>query len=250
MIDIHCHLTFGEFDKLKDEVVEDSKKEMNFIVSCGLQMDSLQAIELHKKHPNFVYLTLGLHPEEIIELSDVECEKQIEFIRENKNEIVAVGEIGLDYFWVKDEKKNTRCENFFKECLSLAEELNLPVVLHSRNAEERVFEIVSQTKIDKVVFHHYSGNMTLAKKIIEKGYYISLPTTLDRSKVLLKIAKNFPLGNLLTETDSPFNSPVKEENNFPKNVKFTLQKIAEMRNISFEKIDEIILQNAVEIFGI
>jgi TatD DNase family protein len=132
--------------------------------------------------------------------------------------------------------------------LDVAEEFDLPVVLHSRKAEQDVFDIVAQRKLAAVIFHHYSGNMSLAKQIVSNGYYISLPTTTASSKTLRKIAKNFPLENLLTETDAPFNSPEKNVPNVPQNVKFTLRLMENLRNMEMQKIDKIIVANARKIF--
>ena len=250
MIDIHSHLTFSGLDEIKDNVVSEAKKSMKAIITCGLSRDFEKAIEVGKKYSGFVYVSLGIHPEDIVNMSDSEVENDLEFIRKHAGGIVAVGEIGLDRYWVKDDKQNERCKEFFIKCLDIAKEFDLPVVLHSRNAEEDVFKIIKENRIKRAVFHHYSGNMTLANQIMESGYYISIPTIIGTSKNLKKIAKNFQLEKFMTETDSPFNSPTQEKTNYPYNVKLTLMKIAEIRNEPFEVVDKATTENAIEFFGL
>lgn len=250
MIDIHCHLTFPGLDEIKNRVILEAKNSMQAIVNCGLSGDYEKALEISKDYPDFVRLSLGIHPEDIMKMADEEIENNLEFIRTHADEIVAIGEIGLDRYWVRDDKKNEKCKEIFVRCLDISKELNLPVVLHSRDAEEDVFKLICENNIKQAVFHHYSGSMTLAKKIIENGYYISIPTIIKTSKNLKKIGRTFPLDRLMTETDSPFNSPTQERTNYPYNVKLTLMKIAELRNESFEEVDRATTENAAKFFGL
>ncbi len=250
MIDVHCHLAFPGLFEISDKVVADARNSMEFVVTCGLSRDYGKTFEIAEKNSDFVFVSLGIHPEDVINMSDDDIQRNLEFIRNKADKIVAIGEVGLDYGWVKESQQIERCKIVFEKCLDIAEELNLPVVLHSRKAEEDVFNIISQRKTVHVVFHHYSGNMTLAKEILEKGYYISMPTTLHHSKTLQKIAKSFPLENLLTETDSPFNSPTADKINVPQNVSYTLKFIEKLRNEKFEKIDAVTTRNAKKIFNL
>lgn len=250
MIDAHCHLTFPGLDEIKEKVIAESKKSMRAIINCGLLNVFEKTLELSKKYPSFVYSSLGIHPEDISKMSDDDIKLDLEFIRNHADEIVAIGEIGLDYFWVKDGKQNEKCKEIFIECLDVAKEVDLPVVLHSRNAEEDVFKIVKENNVKNAVFHHYSRNITLAKEIIDAGYYISIPTIIATSKNHKKIAKNFPLDKLMTETDSPFNSPTQDRTNYPYNVKLTIEKISELRNETFEVIDKVTTENAARFFNL
>jgi TatD DNase family protein len=248
MIDCHCHLAFAPLIENLDSVLTEAKSEMDFIVTSGLPRDYEKSLEIKKKFEDFVALSLGIHPEDVTAMRESDLEKSIEFIRSNADKIVAVGEIGLDYRLQLNDTQIERCKKIFEQLLDVAEEFDLPVVLHSRKAEQDVFDIVSQRKLAAVIFHHYSGNMSLAKQIVSNGYYISLPTTTANSKTLIKIAKKFPLKNLLTETDAPFNSPEKNVPNVPQNVKFTLRLMEDLRNIEMQKIDKIIVANARKIF--
>lgn len=250
MIDVHCHLTYPGLDEIKEKVIEEAKDIMDVIVTCGYPEDKEKALQIYEQNKGFIYLTLGLHPADIIKMSDKQIENYKQFIIDNKEKIIAVGEIGLDYHWIKEESKNKRIKKVFIEFLELSKELKLPVILHLRKAEQDGFEIMTSNDMDKVIFHQYSGNLTLAKEIIQEGYYIGLGTLLMRSKNTKKIAKKFPLNRLFTETDSPFNSPYPDTQNVPQNVKFTLEKMSELRNQPIEEIDRVIMDNAKKFFNI
>lgn len=250
MIDVHCHLNFPALKENLEKIIENARKEMNAAVTCGLVNDARDAIELRNRHEGFVHLTLGIHPEDVVGMRDEQIDRHLEFIRDSKELIVGLGEIGLDYHWIKERGDINRCKEWFGKFLEFASENKLPVVLHSRKAEQDVFEIASRSDVEKVVFHHYSGNVTLAKEIVDRGYFISMPTITPTSKNLLKIAEKFPLECMVTETDSPFNSPFKGENNIPNNVRVTIEKIAEKKGIKFEDVDAATTRNARKIFGI
>jgi len=250
MIDCHCHLAYEGLREISEKVVEDARKTMKAIINCGYPKDCEKALEISKKNEGFVFLELGLHPIDIIKMTDEEIKKYLGYIRDHASDIVAVGEIGLDRHWYPDEKDNERFKAVFVKCLELAEELRLPTVLHTRKAEDECFEIVTEMKFKRVNFHFFSGSLTLAKKIIDCGYYISLTNTLENSKNSRKIAQKFPLDKLLTETDSPFLSPNPPQPNVPQNVKIVLEKISEYRKIPIEEVDKITTENAVKFFGL
>jgi len=250
MIDVHCHLTYEGLDEIKESVVKEAKKVMDAIITCGYPEDAKKALEISERHKNFVYLTLGLHPIHVVKMSDKEIDEYKRFVIENKQKIVAVGEIGLDFHWIKEKSKNERVKEIFIEFLELAKEVRLPVILHLRKAEKEGFEIITGEDIKEAVFHCYAGNLTLAKQIVDEGYYISLGTNLMRSKNTKKIAKKFPLDKLLTETDAPFLSPFPGKVNVPQNVQFVLERMSELRNMSVEEIDGVIMRNARELFKI
>jgi TatD DNase family protein len=218
------------------------------IITCGYPRDYEKSLELSKKYEN-IYLALGLHPIDISKMNDEEIKNYLNFIKKHKDDIVAVGEIGLDYHWFEKEKSG-RFRQIFIECLKLAKEINKPVVLHTRKAEEECFDIVREMGMNKVDFHCYSGSVTLARKIIDAGYYISLTTNIKNSKNAEDIAKKFPIERLLTETDSPFLSPVPGKQNIPQNVKIVIEEIAEQRKMKFEDVDKITTENAVKFFNL
>jgi len=248
MIDCHCHLSYPGLDEIKEKVIEEARKEMNAIITCGYPKDWEKNLELKRKHEGFVFLTLGLHPIDIVKMTDDEIENYFETIRLHADEIVGVGEIGLDKHWYPDEKINERFRKIFVKFLDLAKELDLPVILHLRKAEEEGFEIVTENKMKRVNFHCYAGSMTLAKKIIASGYHISLATNINNSKNSKDIARKLPIEKLLTETDSPFLSQEKGKPNMPQNVRIVLEAIARERKINFEEVDKITTENAIKFF--
>ncbi len=199
----------------------------------------------------FVFLTLGLHPIDIKDMNDGEVDKYMDFIRSQKDNILAVGEIGMDYHWFpkgKDKGQDKRFKAVFSKCLELARELDKPVVLHTRKAEQDCFDMAVSHGMKHVVFHCYGGGMTLARQIIDRGFLISLSSNMNRSKNTRKIAKSLPLEQLLTETDSPFLSPMPGQKNEPANVKLVVEHIAELRGISTEEVNRQTTENAVKFF--
>jgi len=250
MIDIHCHLTFKDFDKDREEVIEDAKKTLKAVIISGIKPeDSKKALVLAEKHPGFIYVTLGLHPIHVSELTDKQIEEYMEFIRLNKHKIVGIGEVGLDYYWVKKPEEIQRMKKVFIGFLDLAKELDLPLVLHFRQALEEGFRFITQYNIKKAVFHCFSGKKSLAQEIVGQDYYISIAPNIFRSKDVKKVAKTTPLEKILTETDSPFLA-VKGGRNLPQNVKLVVEKIAETRKISPFEVEKAVIKNVSELFRI
>jgi TatD DNase family protein len=238
-------------EEIADAVVQQSMQSgMDAIITCAYPKDLQKNVELVKRYPGFLYLSVGLHPIEIKDMTQKEIDAHWDFIREHADEIVAVGEIGLEKHWFKEEELLKRFKEVFVQGLDLAKELNKPVVLHLRKAEQEGFDTVVAENMKEVVFHYYSGNISLAKQIIARNYYISIPATINNSSNLKDIAKKFPLEKLLTETDSPFSSPIANTTNVPQNVRLTIEKIAELRKISFEEVDKQTTENAKHLFRI
>jgi len=266
LIDVHCHLTFKGLRERVDEVVEESKNYLKAIITCGFPFEAsegerrgltdtgfrsaLKALSLARKYKGYVFVTLGLHPVQAVMMNRKEVEEYMDFIKEHKGEIVGIGEIGLDRHWIKDEGKFSWSREVFEEMLSLAEELRKPVVLHLRKAEGEGFRIVSRTNLSKVLFHSFAGSMTVAKEVVEAGYYFSLNTRIATIKNAKKIARRAPLHLILTETDSPFLSPTNDPVNRPLNVRVVVEEIAKLRGLTFEEVDLTTTENAIRFFGL
>lgn len=248
MIDSHAHLCYPTFDKDRDWVIEECKKKLKAVIASSARYDeSLRVLELCKKHDGFLYATIGCHPTEL-----QDAEKVLELIRTNKSRIAGIGEAGLDYHWVKEPKKRLEQKAAFEKFISLAEELNLPLVIHSWDAEEDCFQMVRERDV-VAVFHCYSGSREIEKEIIRKGHMVSVSTQVCFSKDHRKIARDLSLENLLLETDSPFLSPVKteeEKRNFPWNIRFAAERVAREKGIKIEKVLEAAEGNARRIFRI
>ncbi|MGP3667965.1 MAG: TatD family hydrolase [Candidatus Bathyarchaeota archaeon] len=250
MIDIHCHLTFKDYDRDRDDVIKDAEKALKAVIISGVEpKDAEKALNLKSKYPNFIHVSLGLHPIHVSELSDTQIDDYVHFIRKNKEKIVGIGEVGLDYHWIKSQNEVIRTKNVFKKFLGLAEDLDLPVILHFRNALEDGFKIVLDNKVEKAVFHCFTGKRKLAYEIAKKGYYISVAPNIIKSKDIKKAVKDIPLEKILTETDSPFLAP-DNRRNVPQNVKIVIEKIAEIKKASFFEVGEKTVKNAVEVFNL
>lgn len=251
MIDVHCHLAYEGLNEIADEVVRQSiEAGMKGIITCAYPKDLQRNYELVKKYPGFLYLSVGLHPIDIKDMTQKQIDEHWDWIRGHADEVVAVGEIGLEKKWFSDPELLERFKKVFIQGLNLAKELKKPVVLHLRKAEQEGFDTVVDAGMKEVVFHYYSGNITLAKKIIEKNYMISIPTTIDRSGNLRDIARKFPLEFLLTETDAPFSSPIPNQVNVPQNVALTIKTIAELSKKAVEEVDKITTENAERVFNL
>ncbi|MHC1635970.1 MAG: TatD family hydrolase [Candidatus Methanospirareceae archaeon] len=252
IIDIHCHLTFKQYDEDREKVIEEAREELKAVVTSGVEpKDAEEAVKLAEKHKNFIFATLGLHPIHVHELESRDIERYEEFISENERKIIGIGEIGLDYYWIREPMKIKRIKEVFKELLRLAKELDLPVILHLRGegALEEGLKIVIDEDIKKAVFHCFSGKMSVAESISEENYYVSLPASIVRSKSMKKVAKKMPISLLLAETDAPYLSPEgAEKRNVPQNVKVVYEEIARQRKEDIEVVKKEIEKNFLRLF--
>ena len=248
MIDTHCHLTYPGLFEIKEKVIEECKKRMDAVITCGYPKDAKDALQLSKKYEGFLFVTLGLHPVDIVKMTDSQIKDYLDLIASNADEIVAIGEIGLDKHWFPDEKTTEKLKKIFEQCLDLSEQMDLPIVLHTRKAEQECFDIVKERGMKRVYFHSYTSNLTLAKEIIDSDFIIGLTTSINRSKNTKKIAQRFPLDKLFTETDSPFLAPNPGETNYPYNVEFILDTMSQLRKMEKEKIDGVIMKTARDFF--
>jgi TatD DNase family protein len=184
-----------------------------------------------------------------INSSDDLIKKEIDFITKNKNKIVAIGEIGLDYYWVKNEHLLDRQRELFKQMIRLANSLNKPVIVHTRKAEEDSIKILEDEKANAVILHSFGGKLKLLPRILSNGWFLSVPPSIVRSSHFQELVKRTPITNLLTETDAPFLSPFKDRKNEPSFVKLTIDKIAELKNLTVEEVENNIFMNYQKIFS-
>ncbi|PSG99289.1 MAG: DNase [Nanohaloarchaea archaeon SW_7_43_1] len=242
-VDTHCHLNFERFDDDREKVIERSKKELEFVVNAGNNTETnRKTLKLEKDHPDFIIPNLGLHPTYTDNFNQLKEIKQM--IREE--DPVAVGEIGLDHHRVKQDKVREKQEQVFREMLELAEELDKPVVIHSREAEKKVFEIVQEYSIPEIMFHCFNGDPELAEKATEENIKIGFTTQVLYSNKAQKLVKRIELDDILLETDSPF--LYRGDRNEPLNVKESAEKIADIKQVKRQKVVEKTTQNARNIF--
>jgi len=248
MIDVHCHLEQKDFDKDRDKVIESCKKELDaIIISCANPRDLSKSIEIVKKYRGFVFLTAALHPIYIAKCSEKQIKDYFSKIEENREYIVGIGECGLDYHWVKDEILREKQKILFLEHIKLAKKLKLPLVIHSRNAERECLDILKKEKVEKALLHFFS-NPKLANEVKNAGYFISVNTSILRSKGIRKILKIVGIEKIMTETDSPWLGF--GARNTPLAIKSVIEKIAELERKSFEEIDELTTRNARAFFNL
>ncbi len=244
MIDTHCHIFKEYYDNI-DEIVDSMD---GYMIVAGLDDETnLEVVELVNRYKK-VYGVIGIQPEEIDKLTL----NSYKIIEENINnpKIVGIGEIGLDYYW-DDSKKKQQIE-IFRNMLSIAEKYNKPVVIHSRDAIQDTYNIISEYPTVKCVLHCYSSSLEMAKEFVKKGVMLGIGgvVTFKNSKKLVEVVKEIPLENLLLETDSPYLSPepYRGKQNKPNNVMLVAKKIAEIKNISVEEVIEVTTNNAKKVF--
>ncbi|MDF0590722.1 TatD family hydrolase [Candidatus Methanocrinis natronophilus] len=248
VIDTHTHLDFKNFNKDRDEVIRRALDAgVTTIINSGIDFKTnRKTLELAKKY-DFIRPTLGLNPNGLGETTDVEVQATLDQIRAHAREIVGVGEAGLDYYRCADEKGRNRQREVFGKVVALAEELDLPQVIHARIAEDEAFDMVKDLK--KVVFHCYSGTVGTMRDALDRGFYISLATVVCKSAQHQVLARQVPLDRLLIETDSPFLSP-RSGRNEPAYVLDALHLIARIKGLPVEDVASATAANAKKIFNL
>ena len=254
--DSHAHLDDEKFNEDREELIEKIKQDgIGKLVSAGYNIESSKkSIELSKKY-DFIYSTCGVSPNDIPQTEE-KLWKMLDEIKEigkQNKKIVAIGEIGLDYYWNK--QNNEMQKKAFIEQIKIANSLNLPIQIHTREAFMDTLEILKQNPVSKKgIFHCCPLNRELVKEGLKLGYYISFagPITFKNSKNANEIIKMVPNDKILIETDSPYLSPepLRGKRNDSRNVKFIAQKIAEVKELKIEEIADITYQNAKNIFNI
>ncbi len=254
LFDSHAHLNDERFDEDRDELIDSLKsKGVELVLNPGACIEtSKSSIELANKY-DFIYAAVGVHPHDVGEMTENDIETLRNLATEN-NKVVAIGEIGLDYYY--DNSPREVQKKWFKRQIELANELKLPIIIHDRDAHGDTFEIIKNTKSPEIgcVLHCYSGNVELAREYVKMGCYISIPgtVTFKNNKKTVEVAREIPLEYLLIETDSPYMAPVpnRGKRNDPSMVQFVADKIAQEKGISYEKVCEATKENAKKLFGI
>ena len=256
--DTHSHYNDEKFDEDREKIIKDTYESgVTKFVCAGYNIESSQkAIELSKKY-EFIYSICGISPNDIPQ-SEQELWKNIveisKIVKENiGKKLVAIGEIGLDYYW-STENQDLQKLAFVKQ-IDLANELGLPIVIHSRDASVDTIEILKTHQVRKAgIFHCCQFNREMIRQALELGYYISFagPVTFKNSKNAPDILNMVPLDKILIETDSPYLSPEpnRGKRNDSRNVKYVAQKIADLKGMSIEDIAKITYENAKRIFTI
>lgn len=256
LFDSHCHLNDEKFNEDRKELIENLRKQgVKRLVTAGYSLESSkQAINLSKEY-DFIYATIGISPNDVPKtLEDLDKDlNSIKDLYKEGEKIVAVGEIGLDYYWNTENKEIQK--EAFKRQIELANNLNLPIQIHTREAIADTLEILKDNKVNrKGIFHCCPFNRELVKEGLKLGFYISFagPTTFKNSKNAAEIIKMVPDDKMLVETDSPYLSPepFRGKRNDPSRVQYIIKKIAEVKEKSFEEIEKMVYENANTIFNL
>lgn len=245
-IDTHCHLSREDYDDIDKVIEEDKEAGVARIVVSGFSRESIEEAMNLKDTYDIVYVTIGYHPEcaDSVTLKDIDYLKSL--LGEKK--IIGIGEIGLDYHYTKDNKDKQLW--LFEEQLKIAEYLNLPVVIHSRDATMDTINTLKKYDV-KGIIHCFSGSLEIANIYIKMGFLLGIGgvVTFKNSK-LKDVVKEISMNSIVLETDSPYLAPVpyRGKINSSKYLKFIANFIADIKNISVEELAEITSENALSIF--
>lgn len=252
MIDTHCHIDEEAFDADREEVIARQQESgVEAMIVPGVNVASIETVlQVCRAHPGYCFPALGLHPEDV----KTDWQEQLAIvenaIRAHHNELVAIGEIGLDYYWDKTFKEEQ--QEVLRRQLLLARELNLPVILHNREATEDIIRIVREVG-GRGVFHCFNGSRETAQQILDMGFYIGIGgvLTFKNSKLAEKL-ENVPLERILLETDAPYMAPVphRGERNESRFMIHVAERLAQVYNCTIEDIISATTVNAKQLFCI
>ncbi|MHA1143610.1 MAG: TatD family hydrolase [Candidatus Helarchaeota archaeon] len=258
LIDSHCHLNWKSFQNDLPEVIDRAKKNgLVAVITSSIGPEIQDTLNIVRKFQGYVFFSLGLHPPQV---SSKTVSKTIKLIKEHEKEIVAIGEVGLDYYWVPELKKREEQKKAFIQFIKLAIELDKTLVIHVRNsrnqqdenANDEAIRILSEN-IDtpsRVLMHCYSGNKTQTRKVVNLGWWISVPTSVTNRRVHQNTASITPLSQMVLETDAPFLAPKGYKRNEPAYVAISAEKIAELKNTSKKEVADATTKNAKKIYNL
>ncbi len=266
LIDVHCHLNHELFKSGLPEVLRRAENAgVKAILVSGVNPPAnREVLALCKKHPKLLKASLGIYPIDALGLGAAETglprqtvpinlDDEFKFLLNHEKEYVAIGEVGMDFYWADKEKTYAQQAENFRKIIRFALTLRKPLVIHSRKAEEECIDILEQEIRNReipVIQHCFSGRKSLMTRAIELGHYFSIPPNIVKAGNFQTLVKKAPLEQLLTETDAPWLSPVAGERNEPANVLVSVKKIAEIKGISVEETAAVIWENYRKVFSL
>jgi TatD DNase family protein len=254
LVDSHAHLEMKDFDRDRDRVIARAQEAgVTQIVTVATTLpDIYKALKIAREH-DCVHVALGIHPHEVKDIQPGDYEEMRRLAWQEKK-VVAFGEIGLDFY--RNHSPREVQLSRFRELLRLGKELNLPIIIHDREAHEETLRILEEEKdgVWRGVFHCFSGDPAMARKVIQMGFSISIPgaVTFSKSLVQQEVAQKIPLEKILLETDCPYLAPEphRGKRNEPAFVRFTAEKVASLRGLTLNDVARITSGNARRLFGI
>ena len=247
LVDTHAHICDPVFDKDRDEVLERARRAgVVAIIVVGENLaDARKNLELAERHP-MLKPAAGLYPT-YLQLN--QANEMADWIRQNRSRLTAIGEVGLDYWAVKDDSDKALQGSIFKIFIELSKELNLPLNIHSRSAGRHAIALLLENNVERVQMHAFDGKYGTALPAVEAGYFFSIPPSVVRSRQKQKLVKRLPLSCLLIETDSPVLGPAPEERNEPANIWQSVKTIAALKDVSEEAVQSAVSENTERLYG-
>lgn len=247
LVDTHTHLCDPVFDADRTEVLERARNAgIATVIAVSEDLaDAQKNLELANAHP-MIRPAAGLYP---TWLSLEHAEEMLRFIRSQREKLVAIGEVGLDYWAVQDESQKELQREIFAGFIALAHELDLPLNVHSRSAGRHAVAFLLERGASRVQLHAFDGNSSAALPAVEAGFFFSIPPSIVRSQQKQKLVRRLPLGCLLVETDSPVLGPLPQDRNEPANAILSIQAIAEIKAVSETEIIEAVRENTRRLYG-
>ena len=263
LVDVHCHLNHDLFKNDLDKVLQRAEKAglKALLVSGVNPVANREVLELAKKH-DLIKASLGIYPIDALGLAEEEIglprqtipinlDEEFKFIEENKKDVLAIGEVGMDFHWADKEKTYKQQAENFRKIIKFAIKIKKPVVIHSRKAERECIDVLEEEIKNQEIFvvnHCFSGKKSQIRRAAELGHYFSIPPNIIRSHSFQTLVKMVDLSQLLTETDAPYLSPYKDKRNEPAFVVETIKKISEIKEISEKEVANQIWQNYRKVF--
>ncbi len=242
LIDSHTHLDAKWFKNDILQVIGNARKaQIEAIITSSISPSIQKVKNIVNRYPNYVFWALGLHPPGV---NDQSVKAITKLIEKYASEIVALGEVGLDYYWVKEDYKREKQKEALRFFIDLSKKLNKPLVIHARDAQTDTIDILEEKEVETVLMHCFSGTELEAKRVLKNNWLISVPTSVVNRKVHQKMAEIVPLKQMLLETDAPYLSPIRKTRNEPANIKLSAQKVAEIKSTDFEKVAKLTTANA------
>lgn len=252
LIDTHAHVNFNSYKDDADEVIRRSLQDDVWMINVGSQYDTSQrAVEMAERYKRRVYAAVALHP---IHIDDFDFDKEKYKKLALNPKVVAIGETGLDYYYIdEDEKIKELQKKVFKQHLELAKELNKPVVFHCRKAYNDLLYEIQNTKYEiRGVLHCFMGKKGQAQQFLDMGFYLGFNGLITYCRDYDAVIKSTPLAKILIETDCPYLTPEphRGKRNEPLYVKYVAEKIAEIKEVDFEKVAQQTTKNAKKLFNL
>jgi len=262
LVDIHAHLDHAKFRDDLDQVINRARKAgVKAIITSGVNSATNRLVLGIAKKYDIVNASFGLYPIDALakelekgeavsgfvrDVKAIDVDAELEWIKENKDKCVAVGECGLDYKWVTGKEKEQK--EIFQKVIDLVEKIDKPIIIHSRKAELDAVEMLESSRIKKIVLHCFQGRKHLIKRAADNGWYFSVPPVVVRLQHFQILSEIVNINQLLTETDAPYLSPYPGERNEPALVIEAIKKIAEIKEMDPEEVANNIWMNYERVF--